>query len=176
VAMQGVHSRLRELLRSLGTDAGVVRSRGLILYEDASGLVVAEVAPSGRQHMLIPAAADAWRDMKQAAAADGVELYIVSAFRSFERQAELIAAKLERGQRIDEVLSVVAPPGCSEHHSGRAVDVGTGESIPLEESFEATPAFAWLAANAHRFGFTMSYGRSNPYGFIYEPWHWCYGG
>jgi len=173
VAIEDVHSRLRELLRSFKADACLVRSRGLVLYEDAAELVVAETAPGGRLHLLTPAAADAWRKMKQAAAADGIAIHVVSAFRSFERQAELISAKLQSGQRIDEVLSVVAPPGCSEHHSGRAVDIGTSCCPALEEIFETTPAFAWLTANARRFGFAMSYGRSNPFGFIYEPWHWC---
>ncbi len=45
---------------------------------------------------------------------------------------------------------------------------------PAEESFEATPAFAWLQAKAPAHGFHMSYPRDNPHGIIYEPWHWCY--
>ena len=45
-----------------------------------------------------------------------------------------------------------------------------------EESFEATPAFAWLQARAGDFGFAMSYPRGNPHGIVYEPWHWRFEG
>ncbi|MNW15580.1 D-alanyl-D-alanine carboxypeptidase [compost metagenome] len=44
----------------------------------------------------------------------------------------------------------------------------------LEEVFEQTPAFAWLQANADRFGFVLSFPRGNACGYLYEPWHWCY--
>src|SRR5436190_200121 len=43
---------------------------------------------------------------------------------------------------------------------------------PLTVEFDASPAFAWLGANARRFGFSMPYVRDNVYGFSYEPWHW----
>jgi D-alanyl-D-alanine carboxypeptidase len=86
----------------------------------------------------------------------------------------LILGKLAKGRSIDEVLTVNAPPGCSEHHSGRAVDVGCAGTAPLEESFETTPAFAWLQRHAAAFGFSLSYPRGNRHGYLYEPWHWCH--
>jgi D-alanyl-D-alanine carboxypeptidase len=113
--------------------------------------------------------------MKQAAAGDGVVVELLSAFRSVERQAEIVRAKLGRGQSIDEILTVLAPPGFSEHHTGRAIDVGTPGCKPLEVAFEQTPAFAWLERNAARFGFRLSFPRGNPFGYQYEPWHWCFG-
>ena len=73
---------------------------------------------------------------------------------------------------IDEILTVNAAPGFSEHHTGNAVDIATPGSRPLTEEFEATPAFEWLSANAENYGFSMTYERDNPWGFIYEPWHW----
>src|SRR5690606_41627176 len=76
----------------------------------------------------------------------------------------------------DLILEVNAAPGWSEHHSGRAVDISAPGEPPAEESFEATPAFAWLRANAAGLGFTMSYPRDNPHGIVYEPWHWRYDG
>jgi hypothetical protein len=42
----------------------------------------------------------------------------VSAFRSVERQAEIVRRKLAAGGRIEEILTVCAPPGFSEHHTG----------------------------------------------------------
>ncbi len=82
---------------------------------------------------------------------------LVSAFRSVEFQAALIRAKLARGQSIDAVLKVNAPPGYSEHHSGRAVDIGEAGCPALEDAFDQTAAFAWLVGHAAAFGFTMSY-------------------
>ena len=66
-----------------------------------------------------------------------------------------------------------AAPGYSEHHTGCAVDIATPGSRPLTEEFEDSQAFRWLTDNAGKFGFSMSYPRNNPAGFIYEPWHWA---
>lgn len=119
-------------------------------------------------------AADALSRMIEQARKDGVILQVVSAFRSVDYQIELIRKKLRAGQTIDAVLSVVAAPGFSEHHSGRAVDLTTPDSDPLEEQFENTEAFAWLQQRAKEFSFVMSYPRDNRFGVIFEPWHWCY--
>ena len=75
---------------------------------------------------------------------------------------------------LDAILTEIAPPGYSEHHSGRAIDIASAGSPPMTQDFEQTPAFAWLSANAGRFGFVMSFPRGNPYGYVFEPWHWCY--
>ena len=74
--------------------------------------------------------------------------------------------------RVQEILSVNAPPGYSEHHTGQAIDITTPGYEPVEEVFETSPAFAWLSREAGRFGFSMPYTRENPYGIVYEPWHW----
>jgi D-alanyl-D-alanine carboxypeptidase len=67
---------------------------------------------------------------------------------------------------------VNAAPGYSEHHTGQAVDVASPGTRPLTAEFDSSAAFAWLQANADRFGFSMPYGRGNRFGFEYEPWHW----
>lgn len=114
--------------------------------------------------------------MSAAALSDGVVIQIGSAFRSVDRQAEIVRAKLVEGLSLDAVLCVSAPPGYSEHHSGRAVDVTTNEgAAALELEFENTQAFRWLSKNAGRFGFVLSYPAGNPQGYDYEPWHWCFG-
>jgi D-alanyl-D-alanine carboxypeptidase len=69
---------------------------------------------------------------------------------------------------------VSALPGFSEHHTGRAVDVGTPDSVPLDYGFQSTGAFAWLQSNAADFNFRLSYPADNSEGYVYEPWHWCY--
>lgn len=127
-----------------------------------------------RDAFLTPNAAVAWESMKLAAAADGIELILVSAFRSIARQTEILAGKLAKGLTLEQVLEYSAYPGFSEHHSGNAIDIGTDGAKHLEEEFEFTPAFAWLCENAGRFGFAMTYPRDNPFGIAYEPWHWCF--
>ena len=127
-----------------------------------------------RAQWLAPRAARAWARMQAAALGDGVELQIVSAFRSVEYQLGILRRKLDRGQTIAEILRVSAAPGYSEHHSGRALDITTPGFEPLEEEFEQSPAFAWLKKHARRFGFRLSYPRRNPHGIAYEPWHWSW--
>ena len=143
---------------------------------EASNLVSVGPDHLGREAFLTPAAADAWQKMAAAAARDGIELCLISAFRSIERQSAILAGKLAKGMTLEQALEYSAYPGFSEHHSGNAVDIGTCGAAHLEEEFEFTPAFEWLWSNAARFGFTMSYPRGNPSGIAYEPWHWCHHG
>lgn len=158
----------------LGISAAALVARGLPACEQARCLALAEVGDDGRQHLLSEAAATAWQALKAAAATDGVALHIVSSFRSIDRQAEIIRRKLDAGQPIEEILTVCAPPGYSEHHTGRALDVSTPGVAALVVEFAQTPAFAWLAAHADDFGFRLSYPDGNAQGFAYEPWHWCF--
>lgn len=169
-------ARLAAIHQSLGIDPGYGSARGLAPNVEATTLV--EVGPDkfGRNARLAPAAAAAWAAMRDAAAADGVVLEVVSAFRSVDYQRGLIERKLAAGLDIDTILQVSAAPGYSEHHTGRALDLGTPGSPVLEEVFETTAAFAWLTQHAGRYGFQLSFPRGNPHGILYEPWHWAYVG
>lgn len=142
-------------------------------YAETDDLI--DVGPNlvGRMQQLTPAAAARWQQMVELAGDDGVRLLIVSGFRSFEYQAQLIRKKLVAGQAIEEILQVNAAPGFSQHHTGAAVDIATPGSRPLTEEFADSNAFAWLSDNALQFGFSMTYPPDNQYGFIYEPWHWA---
>jgi len=163
---------LRELHTELGIPASYGLDTGLPVYEEPGELV--EIGPNlvGRMQRLTAAAAQQWRARATAAAEDGIELLIVSGFRSIEYQAALIRNKIESGQVIDDILTVNTAPGYSEHHTGQAVDIATPGSRPLTEEFEASAAFQWLQQRAQEFGFSMSYPRDNPWGISYEPWHW----
>ncbi len=166
--------KARQTLLRLGADGDLIQTRGLPLFEDADGLVLAHTSNSGRRHYLCPEAATQWQRMRSHATKEGVSLIMISGFRSFDRQEEIIRERLNGGEMIVDVLKFLAPPGCSEHHTGRAVDVGTLGSEPLNPNFDATEAFVWLRENAKEYGFRLSYPPSNPYGYLYEPWHWCF--
>ena len=170
-----LNRRIRAAFAELGIAARLPRERGLPAFAEARRLAFAGLGTDGRDKFLAPAAAAAWQRMQRAARARGVELLLVSAFRSYDFQTKLLRDKLARGMTLAEILRVNAPTGYSEHHTGRAIDIGTPGCPPLEEKFEETAAFRWLAANARRHGFAMSYPRDNAQGYVYEPWHWKYG-
>ena len=165
------------MLRELHTELGIPDDYGLEgqkpQYEEAVELV--DVGPNlvGRMQRLTPETAASWQEMLTAARAGGIILMIVSGFRNFEYQASLIRKKINAGQALGDILAVNAAPGFSEHHTGRAIDIASPGSRPLTEEFEGSEAFAWLERNAADYGFSMSYPRDNPEGFIYEPWHWA---
>ncbi|WP_047238893.1 M15 family metallopeptidase [Chromobacterium subtsugae] len=167
-----MQAELAARLAELGIDPAILLARGLEIHLEPTGLALAETNAEGREFHLTLAAAQAWTAMRRAAAEDGVEMFLLSAFRSVARQHEIVAAKLARGLSLDDILQASAAPGFSEHHTGCAVDIGAPGSPPLEEAFETTAAFAWLSRRAAAFGFHLSYPRGNACGYLYEPWHW----
>lgn len=165
---------MNPFLAALGISSELIAVRGLRECEEATDLEVAEVGAGGRNRLLVPAAAEGWRNLKEAALDDGISLFIISAFRSIDRQAEIVRQKLEAGMAIEEILTVCAPPGYSEHHTGRAIDLSTPGSRAVEVEFDQTAAFAWLSVHAAKFRFYLSYPVGNQCGYQYEPWHWCF--
>lgn len=124
-------------------------------------------------------AAAALLAMQREAANSGVELVVLSAFRSIALQNDLFfEVKSERNQSARERAMVSAPPGFSEHSTGYAVDLGDGRApaTNLSPAFDQTEAFAWLQAHAARYHFTLSFPRGNAQGVSYEPWHWRFEG
>jgi zinc D-Ala-D-Ala carboxypeptidase len=171
-------SRIAALHRALEIPDDYAFARGLILQPEAiaDDLISIAATPDGREILLVRRAAEAWRLLITAAQGDGVELMPLSGFRSVQRQHEIFQRKLSAGARLAEILRVNAAPGYSEHHTGRALDVGLRGEPPLTEAFGDTAAFAWLARRAGDYGFHLSYPRNHRSGIAYEPWHWCWQG
>jgi D-alanyl-D-alanine carboxypeptidase len=159
---------------ALGVPRDHARMRKLTRVREPRRLEFIGYDTQQRAQWLTPRAARAWVRMRDAAATDGTELQVVSAFRSIEYQLGILERKLARGQGVEQILRVSAAPGYSEHHSGRALDITAPGFAALEEAFENSLAFAWLTKNARSFGFRLSYPRHNPHGIAYEPWHWCW--
>ena len=142
-------------------------------------------APAGELQSVAPGlllrrdAAQALLAMQQAAAADGVDLRVLSGFRSIGLQKTLFFdVKSDRNQSAQERAQVSAPPGYSEHSTGFAVDLGDGKDpgSNLSAAFERSEAFTWLKAKANIFHFHLSFPRGNRQGVSYEPWHWRFEG
>ena len=112
-----------------------------------------------------------WRDAK----AQGISLYVVSSYRSYEVQKTIFNRNVSsRGER--EANRFSARPGESEHQLGTTVDFIGGIGEGLTESFAHTPAGKWLKLNSYKYGFAMSYpeGKEHITGYIFEPWHYRY--
>lgn len=168
------HRSMEHWLDVLGIPADYGQQHRLKPLTESRELVSIGQDLFGRDQSMEPEAAKAWQRMQASAKDAGVVLQVVSAYRSIDYQAMLIQKKLDQGQAIDEILKVSAAPGFSEHHTGQALDLTTIDSPPLEEDFATTKAYAWLSAHASEFGFVESFGKNNPHGLIWEPWHWCY--
>jgi D-alanyl-D-alanine carboxypeptidase len=105
---------------------------------------------------------------------DGVDLKVISAYRSFETQTDLKSTyKVIYGAGSANQFS--ADQGYSEHQLGTTVDVTTPTTAGTFVSFENDPGYMWLTKNAHQFGFVLSYPKNNTY-YQYEPWHWRFVG
>jgi D-alanyl-D-alanine carboxypeptidase len=169
-------SRVNEVHARLGIKPDMFDADRLPLQREAEDLVAIGNDPWGRPQRLTPEAAKAWEAMRRAAATDGIELQVLSGFRSVDYQKEVVRRRLERDESLELVLRVNTPPGHSEHHTGRAVDIVTPEHPTLTRSFADTPAYRWLVRHAARFGFVESYPEGGRGGVIHEPWHWLYVG
>ena len=114
-----------------------------------------------------PTAQTALDTMIASAASDGISLYPVSAFRSYQTQQGLYARYLLREGR-DAADRYSARPGYSEHQTGLAFDLNS-----VEFSFADTAEGKWLAAHCAEYGFIIRYpeGKESVTGYMYEPWH-----
>ena len=141
----------------------IVNPYGYTLIANKTYALPAAYAPGD----LIPECRAAFNEMKSAAARDGVNLFIVSGYRSYATQASLYSRyAAQDGYAAADTYS--ARPGHSEHQTGLAMDLNS-----LSGSFAYTREGRWLAANAHKYGFIIRYqqNKQSITGYIYEPWH-----
>ena len=171
--MDMYRKRIAAIHVELGIPQDYEHQTGLVLQQEEADLRAIENDLYGRPQRLAMSAVEPWNQLKKHAKQDGVQLQLVSAFRSVEKQVEIIQRKISAGGRIPDILDVSAAPGYSEHHTGLALDLTTTGCKTLEHEFDQTAAFAWLQKNASRFSFQLSYPKDNKHGIAYEPWHWA---
>ena len=119
---------------------------------------------------------DAFDKMQKDALSVGIELKIISGYRSSKYQIEIFKCKFKdknnpTEEEFKKRLSVSAPSGFSEHHTGLAIDINS-----VEDDFAGTQEAIWLENNAPKYGFELSFPKNNKQGLSYEPWHWRYVG
>lgn len=119
-------------------------------------------------------AADALKRLFDKAEEEGIELYALSGYRSYETQKDLYKNSIKTNGK-DYTDKYVAMAGKSEHQLGLAMDITNAEK---STGFENTKEGKWLQKNAHKFGFIIRYGigKEAITGYNYEPWHVRYVG
>lgn len=123
-------------------------------------------------------AAEALEEMFKQAESEGIHLFAVSGYRSYNRQMEVFQAEVNKVGE-EKAMEAVANPGQSEHQTGLSMDISAQSvNFDLTESFENTPEGKWLRENAHKFGFILRYpkGKESITEYEYEPWHFRYVG
>lgn len=139
--------------------------------------VTRKVNGPGMSQVMRPDAAQALEDMFAAAKEDGINLSIVSGYRSYSKQSTIYSRKkAEQGQEAADRIS--ARPGTSEHQLGLAMDLAKKGSSQLNTAFGKTEEGQWVSAHAHEYGFIVRYLESyeDVTGYMYEPWHVRYVG
>lgn len=128
-------------------------------------------------------AVDYLHAMIRAAEKDGVNLDVISAYRTntfqtgnFERQVTSVKNAnpgISDAEARKKAATVVALPGTSEHQLGLAVDFNS-----VEDSFRNTKAYKWLIENCTDYGFILRYDvdKQAKTGIIPEPWHYRFVG
>lgn len=114
-----------------------------------------------------------FEDMVKDAKDDGIDLWVVSSYRSFDTQAQLKSQyQVVYGSGAN---AFSADQGYSEHQLGTTIDFTTSGIGGGLAGFGNTKAFEWLQDNAYKYGFVLSYPSGNQY-YVYEPWHWRFVG
>ena len=150
-----------EYLKTIHVIDGVTYVDGILIANKTYSL------PADFGDGLDPETYDAFNRMARDAANDGIYLYIISDFRSYQTQNYTYNSFVyDRG--VEQADRCSARPGHSEHQTGLAIDVNT-----TSDYFDGTPEAIWLARNCVRYGFIIRYpkGKEAVTGYKYEPWH-----
>ena len=138
-----------------------------------NGILIANktyTLPSSFNPGVDPEAKAMFDKMQKAAAAEGLNIYIGSGFRSYDYQVKIYNSMVKAyGKEYADRVS--ARPGHSEHQTGLAFDLNS-----INQSFADTKESAWVNAHAHEYGFIIRYpkGKESITGYNYEPWHLRY--
>lgn len=140
---------------------GITYINGIIIVNKEYGL------PKTYDPKINKEAYSALKKMQSDASALGLDLSLVSGYRSYETQ-EALFKKYAKKDGEEKANTYSAKPGHSEHQTGLAFDIGS-----VDRSFENTPEAKWIEQNAHLYGFIVRYpkDKTNVTGYIYEPWH-----
>ncbi len=146
----------------------------------------------GNSHPMLPEVAIALKKMTQAAENEGIQIKVVSAYRSYNRQKAIWNKKFSRFEKqglkgmdiVNQIIKYSTIPGTSRHHWGTEIDIidssqSAEGDLLLKEKFHGNGPYnklrTWMETNANNFGFIKPYTQDpERKGFLYEPWHYSY--
>jgi LAS superfamily LD-carboxypeptidase LdcB len=132
-----------------------------------------------------------FNEMKNDAKKEGINIKIVSGYRSFDRQKLIWNRKFLNNQKkelspienINKIIQYSTIPGTSRHHWGTEIDIiaenhNIKGDLLLAKNFHNNsfePLRLWMEKNSYKFDFVLPYTKdSYRSGFLYEPWHYSY--
>lgn len=136
---------------------------------------------SDRKIYMDSVAYNSFQEMAEAARVDGINLVIISGYRSFNYQKIIWDRKWEANKDLSDSLKVLkilefsSMPGISRHHWGTDIDLNSLENDYFENGY-GLKVYNWLVDNAMAYGFFQPYTNKNGgrSGFEEEKWHWSY--
>lgn len=174
----------RQLIAALTGDLDAAQDEGFVLLP---------ASLSAREGLYTRTeTAEALARMSEAAAADGVRLVVLSAFRSMGDQRRIWNNKWNGTTLVDggalpetvpdpteralKILEFSSMPGTSRHHWGTDIDFNNLNNEWFDTP-EGARVYDWLSENAASYGFCQPYtqkGPDRPAGYEMEKWHWSY--
>lgn len=132
----------------------------------------------GNSYQLRSIVIDNLKELVNSAKDDGVDLSVVSAYRSYNTQVSTYNRWVRHYNNcVSCADKISARPGHSEHQLGTTIDFSSNEvNDRLGSVFNNTGASKWLEENAYKYGFVLSYPKSYEHitGYSYESWHYRY--
>ena len=138
-------------------------------------LTVVNVNSNGTQYLRQEAASELAK-MFAAAHKDGIDLYLVSGYRSYAQQLALYNTYVNTdGKALADSYDAI--PGACEHQLGLAVDLSDdNRDHDIDNSFESTAAYQWLLKHSYEYGYILRFprGKESITGIAYNPWSFRY--
>tara|TARA_B100000945_G_scaffold275599_1_gene239707 strand:- start:358 stop:1089 length:732 start_codon:yes stop_codon:yes gene_type:complete len=133
-----------------------------------------------------------FKQMQIDAKKEGIEIEIVSGYRSYEKQKDIWNNKYNKNfengilgiKNINRIIQYSTLPGTSRHHWGTDIDIIDKRFVPkgdllIEKNYTEngiySQLFYWMKKNSKKYGFYLVYDDSpKRKGFKFEPWHYSY--
>jgi len=141
---------------------------------------------------LLPEAFIKFKQMQNDAKKEGIEIEIVSGYRSYEKQKSIWNNKYNKNferkifgiKNINRIIQYSTLPGTSRHHWGTDIDIIDKRFVPkgdllIEKNYVENGIYSqlyhWMKKNSKKYGFYLVYDDSpERKGFKFEPWHYSY--
>ena len=140
-----------------------------------ANLTIVNVNSNGTQYLRSEAASELVK-MFAAAHKDGIDLYLVSGYRSYAQQLALYNTYVSTdGKALADSYDAI--PGACEHQLGLAVDLSDdNRDHDIDDSFESTAAYQWLLKHSYEYGYILRFppGKESITGIAYNPWSFRY--